>query len=155
MKKRVFRSRISVLVMAFTLAVFSSPIIRVIGSGNIFNSEFYSIVGALVFVVLLVYGMRYEISDEKLLLKIWMFPSGSFLLSEIISVERSYNPLSSVAASLKRLRVNFKKGYKWPFALISPVREQEFLDALKKANPDIYIRVSNKKGWWRIWDWDI
>jgi hypothetical protein len=39
--------------------------------------------------------------------------------------------------------------------LISPVREQEFLEALKTVNPSIQITVSDKKGVWRFWDWDI
>jgi hypothetical protein len=72
-------------------------------------------------------------------------------LSHIASVERSYNILSSPACSLKRLKI---RGVNI-FVLISPAREQEFLDTLKKANPDIYIRVHDKKAWWRIWDLDI
>jgi hypothetical protein len=39
--------------------------------------------------------------------------------------------------------------------LISPAREQEFIEALKTVNPDIYVEVSDRKGVWRIWDWDI
>jgi hypothetical protein len=40
--------------------------------------------------------------------------------------------------------------------LISPVREREFIDELKAVNPDIVIDVPpDKKGIWRVWDWDI
>jgi len=155
MKKKVFRSRISVLLMVFFLAIFLPPLIPMIRSGNIFNPAFYILAGTIAFVVLLFSIIRYEITDKELLCKLWKIPFGSFPLSQIASVERSYNPLSSAASSLKRLRVSFHKGYKWPYTLISPAREQEFLDALNKANPDIYIRVINKKGWWRIWCWDI
>jgi len=155
MKKKVFRSRVSVLLMVFILAIFLLPLIQMIHSGNIFNPAFYILIGLFAFFVVLLGVIRYEITDKELLCKIWKIPSGSFPLSKIASVERSYNPLSSAASSLKRLRVSFHKGYKWPYTLISPAREQEFLDALKKANPDIYIRVTNKKGWWRIWCWDI
>ena len=150
MEKKVFRSRISVLMMGFILACFSPILIPMIRSGNIFNPGFY----ILVFVILLFCGIRYEITEKHLILKMWFFNT-KVPLSEIISVERSYNPLASGAASLKRLCVRFKKGYKYPYTLISPAREKEFLDALKQVNPDIYIRVPDKKGWWRIWDWDI
>ena len=39
--------------------------------------------------------------------------------------------------------------------LISPVREKEFVDALKVINPDIHIKIPETKGIWRVWDWDI
>ena len=155
MEKKVFRSRISVLMMVFILAIFSRSLIPMIRSGNIFNPAFYTIVGVIIFIVLLFSGMKYVITDHQLLFKMWGIQGWSCPLSKIVSVERSYNVLSSPAASLKRLRINFRKDYKWPFTLISPVREQEFLETLKKHNPDIYVRVSDKKGWWRIWDWDV
>jgi len=102
--------------------------------------------------------MSYELTEKQLILKICGGSYFTFPLSVIASVERSYNPLSSPAGSLKRLKIRMKKGYKFPYALVSPVREQEFLETLKQLNPDINIRVSDKKGWhriYRIWDWDI
>ena len=100
-------------------------------------------------------GIRYVITDKQVLLKFWGL-TGSCPLNQIVSVKRSYCPLSSPAASLKRLEVRFRKGYtELPFCYISPVREQEFLETLKMLNPNIQIDVSNKKGWWRIWDWNI
>jgi hypothetical protein len=109
-------------------------------------------------------GIRYIICGEKLVLKTWFFTGGSANIMDIISVERTYDILSAPAASLKRLRLRFKKKVKksnfmtWqtiPYWLISPVREQEFVEALKTINPDIYIKISDKKGAWRIQDWDI
>jgi hypothetical protein len=154
MEKKVFRSRVSVLMLTFVLAVF------IPGFMSMFNHRAYQglilVGGILLLVLLLFFGMRYIISDGKLYGKIfWVIPSGSVDVKNIISVERSYNPVSSAAASLKRLELKCKKGAKWPFLLISPVREQEFFDTLKQLNPDIYIRVTNKNAAYRIWDWDI
>ena len=105
---------------------------------------------------------NYELTEKHLNFKTWGDTYFTFPISAIVSVERSYNPLSCPAASLKRLKIRFKEGYKVPnivpYALASPVCEQEFLETLKKYNPDIYIRVNDKKGWhriYRIWDWDI
>jgi uncharacterized membrane protein len=151
MEKKVFRSRVSVLLMGIILAICAAPLIPMIRSGNVFNPGLYSIAGVIGFVVLLFSGMRYVITDRKLQIKMWRICTWSCSLSHIASVERSYNVLSSPAGSLKRLKI---KGLNI-FALVSPAREQEFLNTLKEANPDIYIRVSNRKGWWRIWDWDI
>ena len=81
------------------------------------------------------------------------------LLSAITSVERTYSPIPATALSLKRLRIHFRKDYKWYrygfTPLMSPVREQEFLETLKAINPKIQINVSEKKGWSRFWDWDF
>ena len=151
MESKVFRSRVSVLLMVIIFVPLFLPVLPVILSGNIFNSTFYTVAGIFVFIVLLaIFGMRCKITEQTLKVGMTSFP-----LSQIVSVERSYNLLSSPAASLKRLSIRFKKGAKYPWILISPAREQEFLETLKKYNPEIYIRVENKKGWWRIWDWDI
>ncbi|MDR0384874.1 MAG: PH domain-containing protein [Prevotellaceae bacterium] len=75
-------------------------------------------------------------------------------VKDIVSVKRSYNPLSSPAASLKRLQICVRN-QKFPYLLISPVREHEFLDMLKSINSAIDIQVSEKRGKWRIWDLDI
>ena len=50
-------------------------------------------------------------------------------------------------------RIRFKTGRM--FWLISPVREKEFIEALKAINPNINVQIPEKTGKWRIWDWDI
>jgi len=152
--KKVFRSRISVLLVGLMLAALLPcciiPMIK-----YPFSPGFYVHGGILMFVIFIFGGMRYVISDGKLFLKMWIITSGSVKISDIIVIERSYNPLSSPAASLKRLQLVFGKGAKFPVALISPVREQEFIEELRMVNPNILVRVPVKKGIWRIWDWDI
>lgn len=100
-------------------------------------------------------GMRYILSGSELSLKIWFIPGWRVNIADIRSVERSYNPLSSPAASFKRLRISLKGNANYSYLLISPVREPEFVDALRAINPDIQVYVPEKKGIWRIWDWDI
>ena len=152
MEKKVFRSRVSVLLVIFILTVFSLPLILLIREGNIPNSVFRTMTGVIVFIVLLFCGIRYVISGNKLYLKVfWVIPFGSANIVDIFSVKRSYNPISSPAVSLKRVQID---GHGFT-ALISPVREQEFLAMLKAINPNIQINVPDKNDWWRIWDWDI
>ena len=155
MERKVYRSRISVALIIIFVAMFSLPLIPMIRSGNIFNSASYSFVGIPALIVFIMTGIRYTITDKQLIISTWGTCKMSFMLSQILSVERSYNMLSSPAVSLKRLGIRFKKGSKYPWILISPVREQEFLDTLIKYNPDIYVRVENNTGWWRFWDWDV
>ncbi|MCD8265324.1 MAG: PH domain-containing protein [Tannerellaceae bacterium] len=149
-KKKVFRSRISVLVIGFTFIVFILVFISVFQEKS--YQEGYILAGALLFIILLFTGTRYIISGDKLLVKIWFITSGTLNIPEIKSVERSYNPLSSPAASLKRLRISFVRGRYW---LISPVREEEFFKELKAINPHIHIHVPEKRKRWRVQDWDI
>ena len=157
--QKVFRSRISVLFIVFML------VIAVIAFIPIFQRGIYQGMNYLVFIFLflvLFCGIRYIVSSDKLYLKIWIFPIGSLSIANIISVERSYKqPISSPAASFKRLRIDLTgikfglKGAKFPYLLISPVREQEFIKELKTVNPDIIVHVPVKKGIWHVQDWDI
>ena len=155
MERNVFRSRVSVELVVLMLAVL---ILTAIPIGYGLTEGWYLwLWGGMLFVFVLVFtGIRYVIDGDKLYLKMWIIPNGSVKISNILSVERSYNPLSAPAASFKRLSIRFKKGTtKYPYWLISPVREREFLDILKSIHPDIYIRVPEKKGKWSFGDWDI
>ena len=156
-KRKVFRSRVSVLLMIILLLIFLPEFILIFRSGNIFaNPGFYIMAGVILLMAFIFSGIRYEIADEQLQISTWGTCKWNCPLSQIVSVERSYNPLASGAASLKRLCIRFKKSFDdFPYCLISPVREQEFLEILKQQNPDIYIRVEDKKGWWRFWNWDF
>jgi len=105
--------------------------------------------------VFLFTGTRYIISGSTLSLKIGFICGWSVNIADILSVERSYNPVSAPAASLKRLRIDFSKRKKYSYLLISPAREQAFIKALKKFNPNLCVHLPEKKGIWRIQDWDI
>lgn len=150
-KKKVFRSRISWLLVVIVLVAFIPLYIKIYLNKT--YQELYVLGGVTLFIIFLFSGMRYIISGEKLYLKIWFIPNGSRNITDIVSIKRSYNPLSSPAASLKRLKVHFKTGlYDW---LISPVKEQEFIEALKAINQDIDVCVSEKTSKLHFWDWDI
>jgi len=162
MEKKTFRSRVSVLLLGFILAVFvlcTMPIIKLMSiSGLCFMG------GTLLIITFSLTGFRYIILGNKLYLKIWIIPMGSADIANIISVERSYNLISSPAASLKRLCICFRKGVTYsnwltwqsaPNWLLSPVRENEFVEALKIINPDIYVKISDNERLQRFRDWDI
>jgi hypothetical protein len=151
--KKVFRSRISVLIIGFILMILvlcAIPMIK-----RMIIPGLCMIVGVFLFMAFLFTGMRYIISEGTLFVKIWNFSSGNVKITDIISVERTYNPLSSPAASLKRLCISLGGKHKFPYILISPVREQEFIEELKAINPDLDIHVPVTKGIWRVQDWDI
>ena len=103
MEKKVFRSRISVLLNVFVILVGLIPMIR---AGEIILPVLYVCIGLAVFFAFFCYGMRYEITEKHIVYKMWGSVSFKVPLSGIVSVERSYNPLSAPAASLKRLKIS-------------------------------------------------
>ena len=155
-EKKVFRSRMSVLLFGPIFFPFIYSAIKLVQHNE--YQRLYVLGVALLICIFIFGGIRYVISGEKLSLKMWCIPNGSANIKDIISIKRSYNPLSAPSYSLKRLRIDFVKGLKYPcssYWLISPVREKEFVDMLKAINPDIEVNIPEKKGFWRIWDWDI
>ena len=151
--KKVYRSRISVLLVGLILGVFIPAVIPMVKQS--ITPGLVIVGGVFVFITFLLSGIRYIICDNKIYIKVWMFSCGSIEISYISSVKRSYNPLSSPAASLKRLRIDLIGGSIFSYTLISPVREQEFIKELKSLNPNIVIKVPDKKGAWCIQDWDV
>lgn len=149
-QKKVFRSRISVLLLSSILAILIPISLPMLQRNSVL--EVCVTVGLFLFIFILLAGIRYIISGNKLLVKMLFIPIGSINILEINSLKRSYNPLSSPAASLKRVAA-YRYGNL--YALLSPVREQEFIEELKAINPHIKLNISNKRGFWRIWDWDI
>ena len=159
MTRKVYKTRVSLLYIPIFFVIFC-PILII---GNYALFAIFSIIGGIsaVLCYIVFRSMRYEIFGRELL----CFYLGSTFcripISMIASIERSYNPYNGLAASLKRLRLHFNKGYKWNhpswycLPLISPEYEQEFLETLKVINPNIQINVCDKKGWWRFWDWDF
>ena len=152
-KEKIFRSRISVLLIGFLLALFF-PICIGFFKNKVYDG-FYFMSGILLFCVFIVFpGIRYIILENILYIKFWFIPITEIDILCIESAERSYDPTSAHASSLKRLHIQFKRlsSASW---LISPIREKEFISELKTINPDIKISVPDKKGIWRFWDWDI
>ena len=149
--RKVFRSRISVLLIVFILAVFV-PIVRSAGHEI---AKLITLGLIVLFIFFILTGMRYVVAEGKLWMKLGFISLGSIDIVRIRSVRRSYSPLSSLAASLKRLSLSFSSGGHWHNALIFPAREREFIEALRAVNPDILVEVTEKKGLWRVWDWDI
>ena len=100
-------------------------------------------------------GIHYIISGNKLIIKIWFIALMTIDIRHITSIKRSYNPLSSPAASLKRLAIYRLGNYEYLYTLISPIREQEFISELRRINPHIRIYISDKTNKMNILDWDI
>ncbi len=155
-----FRSGISVILILIVLGILLltsyDRLILLIdkpNSENIVHFIIFSLIITPVFFIC--FGIRYIVTDDKIIFKIGFIESGSVKISDIVLIKRTYNPLSSNAASLKRLYCKLKKGSYFSFLLISPKNEDLFLKLIKEKNPNVEINVKNKKGFFRILNWDI
>lgn len=151
-RREVFRSRYSVV-----LVIIMVGSLLMLVRGMIRTGEIEMLIPLIIFalVIGLLAGINYVIEDDKLVFRMWSFENGRLDIRSIVRIERTWFPLASNAGSLKRLYGKTKKGSKIPVFLISPHNEQRFLEKLKQINPEMEIKVEDKKGFWRFWDWDI
>lgn len=75
-------------------------------------------------------------ADGFLIVHCSFFPEKRIAVSEITAVESSFLPVSSYALSLDRIII-WKDNLQW--LLISPVNKQEFVNVLRRMNPNIKI----------------
>lgn len=151
-EKIVFRSRYSILLI-FIYSVLIFFLIK--EHHRLPLLELFVISFAFILLGLTFAGIRYIVEGDKLKFQIWSVKNGEIKINSIVGIERTYIPISSRAASLKRLGCSLKKGGKWPFILISPINEMKFIQALQKVNPDIKVDIKDANGKFRILDWDI
>lgn len=81
----------------------------------------------------------YSIQGNMLIIRCGFFAKQKIAINDITSVQKTNNPLSAPALSLRRLEVKFGRNY--DYALISPVRREEFVAELRKMNPDMHIDI--------------
>ena len=149
--EKVFRSRFSVVFFGIFIAIF---IMCTIPPINI--PALCIISGTVIFIALLIGGIRYVILEDKLYLKIWTIPYWTVKIASIKSVERSYNLLlPKLSGSFKGIRIIYLGKVSLGSILITPAREQEFIEQLLKNNSNIYVRVPVKKRIWCFLDWDV
>jgi len=165
MEKKIFRSRISVLLIVF-LVVFHLGLgyMMSVSFDSFFNLGTYLLIGSFVFMVLAFRSFYYVLTEKEIqIYYLWGLQGKPYPhkipISSIISAERSYTLIG--VGSFKTIRFRLKKGYKWQNSLwtstpsVSPVREKEFVEMLKILNPNIQVNINDKEGWWRFWDLDI
>lgn len=126
-----------------------------IGLGGGFNFRPVPLIinlSILLFVGTIWFGIRYQVVETQLNIKLGPFTPWKADIMDIQSVSRSYNPLSSPATSLRRINLKLKGG---GFLLLSPYKEQEFIKALIQVNPEIQNKVEEESVSWltKFWYW--
>ncbi len=150
----MYRSRISVLLTTIIVGALTPSTILAFDGNSSMGSMLIALLVPL-FVLFCFISTRYAIVEGVLRIKNMGVIAAKIDIASILSVKRSYNPISSPAISLKRLEVKYISDEGVKSVLISPVREFQFVEQLKKINPDIAIHINDKVSILRFWDWDI
>jgi len=95
------------------------------------------ILPVIIFIALLMYSLRYIIDGDVLEIRTGILGKTKIPISGIKSVEKTRNPLSAPAMSLKRLEIMYGK---YDFALISPIDRDAFINDLLEINPGIQVK---------------
>ena len=113
---------------------------------NMLESATRSDLLILIFIMLLIvlfvavtwFGTGYYVTGKEIIIKVGPVTHSVIELSKITHIERSKSIISSPATSLNRLAI--KSGERL-LVLISPKDEEEFIQLVKKANPEIHLDI--------------
>lgn len=131
-----YRSRIGVILATIILI---SWVICIVSTYKMPIIGFLILNLLYIFITTGVMIMRYDIEGNTLHIRTFycIFDQKVDIMA-IKSIEHSGNIISSPAASTKRLLINYNK---FDEVLISPVREEKFIETLRQINPEIeYIQ---------------
>lgn len=93
---------------------------------------------ALVLVLLSLLSIRYTITEEGKLVVRAFFLKQTYDLSKLESITPSRSLLSSPAASLRRLRLDFGVGKP---LIISPAAQDYFIEEVLRINPKVKVNL--------------
>lgn len=123
--KRTYRSRVSVTLVVIITLAFIIPILPAL-----YDGKFGLILALLVVMVLtlsLLFSIKYEIDGTTLkIYTLWFHQDLD--ITTITQITSSRNPISSPAASLKRLAIHYGKG---KVQYISPRNQDDFVNQIK------------------------
>jgi hypothetical protein len=134
--KKIYKSKIGLELAIPLVLVFGTVLTLTI-------SQEPSWIGIVIFlpVILFVVHMfmttEYTIDNDKLTVKCGFLYNKTIDIKSIRKITETNNPLSSPATSLDRLEINYGK---FDSVLISPKQKSEFINEIKRLNPNIEVK---------------
>ncbi len=123
--KTVYKSKVALWLIAvvyFPLILTASSILM----KGVDWSGLISLSLILVFVSVILFGMRYIITEKELLIKVGPFTYNRYNLCDLISIRETRTVASSPAASMDRLLLQFRSGE----VVVSPNDKEAFIAQL-------------------------
>jgi len=139
--KKIYKSKIGLELAIPLVLVFGTVLTLTI-------SQEPSWIGIVIFlpVILFVVHMfmttEYTIDNDKLTVKCGFLYNKTIDIKSIRKITETNNPLSSPATSLDRLEINYGK---FDSVLISPKQKSEFINEIKRLNPNIEVKYKHKQ----------
>lgn len=124
---KVYRTRISLILVAFIVLVSYGPLLFMPEDG--IGPSIVTVTIVVVLILVSFFGIKYVIEGD--VLKVYSFWGihEDIKISSITKIERSRCILSSPAASLDRLAVHYNK---YDIIYISPRKQEEFIEEIEK-----------------------
>lgn len=131
-----FRSHISIPVVLLIVGILGAVGYMTYLEGEL--EEFIPLVLAMVVVFASLLSIRYTITEEgKLQVRALLFKQ-EYDLQKLDSITPTRSLLSSPAASLRRLRLDFGVGKP---LIISPAAQEYFIEEVLRVNPKVKVNV--------------
>lgn len=133
---KVYPSRIGIPTIVIFYVAMAFAGYKVFTSGEIPPQIIFACIILLVSGIY--FSIRYYIDTEAKTLKIKVLgiPNGTIDLTQVVEIRKSHSILSAPAASLNRICLDVKGG---PDLLLSPRYQQDFIEEIKKINPNVKI----------------
>lgn len=136
-----FRSSISIIIAVPITLLFLFNIYNVLIESNQVTLGWVVLwIFIFGFTILILFGIRYVVTETHIIIKMGPFTFLKLAIEALLSINRSYNPISSPAGSLRRMQLNFTDGV----ILISPRNENKFIHAIKVVNPKVSIGIKDE-----------
>lgn len=134
-----FKSKIDLWFILFLVLLFGLILVRLVYDQSWIGFAF--ILFVIAFIVQMYSTTFYSIENKKLLIKCGFFYNLSIEIESIKQISESYNIISSPAFSFDRLEILYNN---FDTVLISPKEKLRFIEAIKKINPQIEIKIKEK-----------
>lgn len=131
-----FKSKIDLWFILFLTVIFGLILISLAYDKKWIGFSFVLFV--IVFIGYLFLTTSYTIEDKKVFIKCGFLFDRSIEIQNIKKISESFNIMSSPAFSFNRLEILYNE---YDTVLISPKEKKRFIEAIKKINPQIEIKV--------------
>ena len=134
--KKIYKSKIGIELVIPILLIIIFSFHNIINEPKI--SAIIILIFILAFILYIFLSIKYTISNQNLNIKGGFLVNEDIDISKIKKIEKTFNILASPAASLDRIEIKYGDGNS---ILISPKNKTEFINDVKKINPNIEIKI--------------
>ena len=139
--KKIFKSKIG-LELVIPLVLVFGTVLAVTISQEPSWIGIVILLSVILFVIYMFMTTEYKIENDELTIKCGFLYNKIIDIKTIKKIKETNNPLSSPATSLDRLEINYGK---FDSIIISPKLKSEFINDIKRLNPNVEIKYKKKQ----------